>query len=126
MDAMVALSRTGDQNSMRDREIPRRTITDIQIIRALDSIVYYAVQQQANGDTHHVHMLPFDNLSREQRKAAVDQLLWLAFDVLAQAEPIDSDYQKLWQDVLMEQLTCHENWQEVVMRQLSCRNEQPV
>jgi hypothetical protein len=98
MDAMVALSRTGDQNSMRDQEIHRRTITDIQIIRALDSIVYYAVQQQANRDTHHVHIIPFDNLSREQRKAAFDQLLWMCWPKPSQQSPIinSSGRMSLW------------------------------
>ena len=70
--------RDHDQNHHRSREpnrdpiyrnepIPRRKITDAQVISAVETIAYYAVQQAEAETTHHVHMLPFDNLTQRQR-----------------------------------------------------------
>jgi hypothetical protein len=79
--------RDHDQNHHRSREpdrdpvyrnepIPRRKITDAQVISAVETIAYYAVQQAEAETTHHVHLLPFDNLTQQQRRAVISLLFW--------------------------------------------------
>jgi hypothetical protein len=77
----------------RKETIPERLIPDGNVVDAVSTIVYWAVQHAAAETTHHLHFLPFDNLTREQRKEAVDQLLWIAHDVatLAKAENTQDD-----------------------------------
>jgi hypothetical protein len=103
----------------------RAGINDLQVQLALEQIVQYAVHHATEETTRHVHLRKFHELSIEQRRTAVDQLLWLALDVLASHNPEAYDG-SLWMDVLIENLVAYENWQERLLPHLSCRNEQPA
>jgi hypothetical protein len=96
------------QKIWRDEPIPRRRITDAQVGRAVGTIAYYAVQQQEADTVHHVHMLPFDNLTPEQRRAAIAQLIWLALDV--------SGDKKIWVDELIANVAACDSWQDLFDR----------
>jgi hypothetical protein len=107
--------RDHDQNHHRSREpdrdpiyrnepIPRRKISDAQVISAVETIAYYAVQQAEAETTHHVHMLPFDNLTQQQRRSVISLMVWLALDV----SPADEN---IWLDELIENIVAQDNWQ---------------
>src|SRR4051794_39136072 len=99
----------------------RAGVNDLQVQLALEQIVQHAVHHATEETTHHVHLRKFDELSIEQRRAAVDQLLWLALDVVATHNPEAYDG-SLWMDVLIQNLVVNENWQERLLPHFSCRN----
>ena len=97
----------------------------MQVQLALELIVQHAVHHSTEETTHHVHLRIFDELSIEQRRAAIDQLLWLALDVLTSHNPQAYEL-SLWMDVLIENLVCRDGWQQRILPHLSCHNQQPV
>jgi hypothetical protein len=55
----------------RKEIIPEQIIPHGNVVDAVSTIVYWAVQHDAAETTHHLHFFAYDNLTQ----AAVDQLL---------------------------------------------------
>jgi hypothetical protein len=121
--------RDHDQNHHGNREpdrirsivkepIPRRKISDAQVCAAVETIAYYAVQQAEAKTTHHVHMLPFDNLTQQQRRASISLMIWLALDVTAGDKNI-------WLDELIENVLAEDNWQDLILDRIPA-DERPT
>jgi hypothetical protein len=101
--------------TFRNEPIPSRKISDAEVLRATETIAYYAVQQAAAGTKDHVHLMPFDNLTQEQRRAVIAQLIWLALDVSLRGEDI-------WLDELIENVVAEDKrpagWQDRILDRL--------